>query len=223
MTVYRVNDIYTTVQGEGCQTGTAMVLLRLQGCGVGCPWCDTKETWESNPKNARPSIAEAMGANVLYAVTEPRTIAQYIATQCAGPRWVLITGGEPAEQPLGPLVEELQDRGYRVAVETSGTAIGVIGAGADWVTVSPKINMPGKRRVLREVVEIADEIKFVVGKPADLETLDYMLLDMPTKPECQIVLQPLSQQMKATHLCLDTVIARGWRLSVQTHKYLNLP
>lgn len=220
---YRVNDIYTCVQGEGCQTGQAMVLLRLHGCGVGCPFCDTKETWDVNPAHCVASIGEARGANPKYTIVGPHTIAQYIRWHHAGPAWVLLTGGEPADQPLGPLVEELHTSGYKVAIETSGTATGVLLAGCDWVCVSPKIGMPGGRQVLREVIEVADEIKMVIGKETDLDRLDVLLAENPTKPGVQICLQPMSQNDRATKLCIETVQARGWRLSVQLHKYLRLP
>jgi len=220
---YRVNDVYTAIQGEGCQTGTPMVLLRLHGCSVGCPWCDTKETWQADPANACASIAEARGANVRYAIASANTIAQHIRLHHPGPSWVLLTGGEPAEQGLGPLVEALHDAGYQVAIETSGTAPGLLLAQCDWVCVSPKIGMPGKRAILPEMLALADEIKMVVGKAADIQNLEALLSSHPTKPGVQICLQPLSQNERATQLCIETVQARGWRLSVQLHKLLRLP
>lgn len=223
MTVIRVNDVYTCVQGEGCQAGLAMVLLRLHGCGVGCPWCDTKETWLVETKHAVATIYDALGATPKYAVSDPYTIARWIAAHNAGPKWILLTGGEPADQPLAHLVDVLHDEGYKVALETSGTATGLIGAELDWICVSPKIGMPGGRTVLREVVELADEIKMVIGKPADLDKLDDLLDGATLKPTAQICLQPMSVSVAATKFCIETVQARGWRLSVQTHKYLELP
>src|SRR5215213_7726546 len=148
MTVIRLNDCYTCVQGEGCQAGLAMVLLRLHGCGVGCPWCDTKETWETQPKNAVATIYDALGATPNYTVTDPYTIAKWIQQHNPGPKWILLTGGEPADQPLAHLVDVLHDFDYKVALETSGTATGLIGAELDWICVSPKIGMPGGRTVL---------------------------------------------------------------------------
>lgn len=221
---YQLNDIYTCVQGEGCQTGVAMVLLRLHGCPVGCPWCDTKETWVANPANQVATIREARGANAHYTEVDERTIARHINTFHPGPRWILLTGGEPAMQQLGPLVNELHEFGYKVAIETSGTARGVLGAGVDWVCVSPKIDMPGGLAVLPEVVAVADEVKMVVGKQADIDKLDQLLASAPTHGrERQVCLQPVSQSEAATRLCIEVVQARGWRLSVQMHKYLRLP
>jgi 7-carboxy-7-deazaguanine synthase len=58
---YAVSDLYPCIQGEGCQTGTPMALLRLQGCRVGCPWCDTKQTWLMAEEHQRPTLEEALG------------------------------------------------------------------------------------------------------------------------------------------------------------------
>ncbi len=217
---YRLNDCYSAIQGEGCQTGLPMVIVRLQGCGVGCPWCDTKETWLSDERNQVGLIGEAMGTNARW--TEATGVAIAAKALDVGPKigWVLLTGGEPAEQELGPLVAAFHAAGFKVAIETSGTATGHIGAGIDWVCVSPKIGMPGGKAVLAEAVKPADEIKMVIGKPDDLDALDALLERVTTKPDCQVCLQPVSCQDKATRLCLETCMARGYRLSVQVHKFL---
>jgi 7-carboxy-7-deazaguanine synthase len=220
---YPVNDCYPAIQGEGTQTGLAMALLRLHGCVVGCPWCDTTETWAFDPANEQLTIDAALGANPHYAYADADTIAAYIGTHCPGPRWVLLTGGEPARYPLAPLVLALHRTGYKVALETSGTELGHIDAGCDWVCVSPKIDMPGGKKVLPEAVAIADEIKHVVGRHRDIEALDELLAHVRLKPGIFICLQPVSQSQKATALCIETVIARGWRLSVQVHKYIGQP
>lgn len=218
---YFLNDIYTCIQGEGCQTGVAMVLIRLHGCEVGCPWCDSKETWRFNKANLVKTIGEALGSNEKYTLASEAEIADYVAKNHPGPKWGLITGGEPADQPLKPLVDALHDRGYKVALETSGTALGLLGAEFDWICVSPKINMPGGKVVFPEVLHMADEIKHVVGRPRDLENLDTLLATAQLKPNAQICLQPVSLNQKATAFCIETVKQRGWRLSLQTHKYIN--
>ncbi|MHB8748173.1 MAG: 7-carboxy-7-deazaguanine synthase QueE [Aggregatilineales bacterium] len=220
---YPVNDCYPAIQGEGAQTGVAMALLRLHGCAVGCPWCDTAETWAFDPLEEHATIEAALGANPRYAYADADTIAAYIHAHCPGPRWLLLTGGEPARYPLRPLVNALHGAGYKVALETSGTELGHIEAGCDWVCVSPKIDMPGGKKVLPEAVAVADEIKHVVGRPRDIEKLDELLEHVALKPNATICLQPVSQNQKATALCIETVIARGWRLSVQMHKYIGQP
>lgn len=219
---YPVNDIYTCVQGEGVQTGVAMVLLRLHGCAVGCPWCDTKETWELAAANEKPTLAEALGTNPYYVQMSAAEIAAYIRSHHPGPKWILVTGGEPAQYECGPLVAALQQAGWQTAIETSGTETGHVSAGFDWVCVSPKLNMPGGKTVLPAALAVADEVKHVVGRQRDIEELDALLATVALKESVQICLQPVSVSERATALCLDTVQQRGWRLSVQMHKYIGV-
>lgn len=216
----RLNDIYACIQGEGCLAGTPMVLIRLQGCGVGCPWCDTKETWDLDPRMKLGDIFKARQLPIFWTEADEAEIAQVARDIAPRIQWALLTGGEPAEQALGPLVDQLHARGFKVAIETSGTAMGHSGAAIDWVCVSPKIGMPGKKPVAVEALVLADEIKHVVGKQADLDMLDLLLANVPLKPGVQICLQPVSQNEKATELCYRTCLERGWRLSLQLHKYI---
>lgn len=219
---YPVNDLYTCVQGEGVQTGVPMVLLRLQGCAVGCPWCDTKETWEMAAQNERDSLAEALGATPQYAYLNAAEIIETIREKHEGPQWVLVTGGEPAQYDLRPLVKAIHQVGLKAALETSGTELGHVEAGFDWVCVSPKMNMPGGKKVRAEAFRVADEVKHVIGRHQDVVELDALLASLTLKPETQICLQPVSLSQKATALCLETVQERGWRLSVQMHKYIGI-
>jgi 7-carboxy-7-deazaguanine synthase len=219
----RVNDIYGAIQGEGAKTGVPMVILRLQGCAVGCPFCDTKETWEVRDKDYVPRLADARGQNRSWTLIEPAEITAIIRAQYPTYEWVLITGGEPAEQDLVPLARALRGAGLRTALETSGTSDTHLGAGVDWVCVSPKINMPGGRDVIPDVVRTADEIRHVVGKPDDIKKLERLLEESGVTGDTVICLQPVSQNKQATELCAKTVQEKGWRLSVQVHKYLDLP
>jgi 7-carboxy-7-deazaguanine synthase len=222
MTVYPLNDIYVCVQGEGCMTGQAMALVRLQGCPVGCPFCDTKETWRLDEAHKVGSIAEALGTNPRWCEATPYAIAFHLFMNFPRMPWVLVTGGEPADQDLAPLVRELHDAGFKAAVETSGTAEGHTAANFDWVCVSPKFGMPGGRPVLTRVLETADELKFVVGTAADLARVDETLAGLlpPRDRPRHVCLQPMSANPKATRLCTETVKEMGWRLSVQLHKLL---
>lgn len=221
--MYACNDLYAAIQGEGCLSGTPMALVRLHGCPVGCPFCDTKETWHADPANRRDVPSDALGTNPLWFEAEAPDIAR-LARRLGGPavRWALVTGGEPALRDLNPLVDALHAEGFKAAVETSGTALGHVGAGFDWVCVSPKIGMPGGLVVLPEALALADEIKYVVGKTADLETLAGLLASSPLKAGVEVCLQPLSLNPKATELCTRTAMERGWRLSLQTHRLLGL-
>jgi 7-carboxy-7-deazaguanine synthase len=219
--MYPVNNIYPCVQGEGCQTGMPMVMLRLHGCAVGCPWCDTKETWAVDPAFEVNNFPDILGATPYYTKKGQSEIVAYIKSQYSL-RWVLISGGEPAQYDLKPLVTALHDGGYDVAIETSGTQLGHIGAGFDWVCVSPKFDMPGGFSVLPEACKAADEIKQVIGKQSDIDRLLLFLKQTSLKRGCQICLQPVSQSARATKLCINTIQKYNWRLSVQVHKYLNI-
>jgi len=222
---YPVNDIYPCIQGEGSQTGLAMIMLRLQGCGVGCPWCDTKETWAfGDRRTRRDTIEEVLGTNPLWCDVEADEIALYVSdlTREGGPQWILISGGEPAVNNLAPLVRELQVHRYKVALETSGTALGHVGAGFDWITVSPKLNMPGGLTVKPRAMSEANEIKFPVGKEQDIQNLIGLMQKGFIREGTAICLQPISLSPTATKLCEEMARQHGWRLSVQVHKLLQL-
>ena len=217
----RLNDIYPTIQGEGAYSGTPMVVVRLQGCGVGCPFCDTKETWDNDPGHRVGSFGEAQGTSPVWTEQPPEEIAR-LARQ-TGPtiNWALVTGGEPAEQDLEPLVRALHKERFLAALETSGTALGHAVALFDWVTVSPKFDMPGGKIVDKRAVAVADEIKQVVATQADIDRLSEFLSSVQLKPGVIVSLQPVSMQRKATFMCVDACIQRGWRLSLQLHKYID--
>lgn len=218
-----INNCYVSIQGEGVQTGVAMVLLRLHGCAVGCPWCDTVHTWHFEDHHQVETLAEALGENPKFTYMTASEIKTYIQKNHQGAKWVLITGGEPAQYPLKSLVEALHQANYQVALETSGTEIGHLDANIDWVCVSPKINMPGGKTIQVAALELADEIKHVVGIQRDIDQLDQLLAQVKLKKSVQLCLQPVSLSPKATQLCIKTVQERGWRLSLQTHKLISVP
>lgn len=222
MISYALNDMYPTVQGEGSFTGMPMVLVRLHGCPVACPFCDTKETWGSDEDEQVKSIGEALGANTRFVKTNGINIAINARWLAPNIRWVMLTGGEPALQPLSELVAELHQEHFKVALETSGTANGHLGAAIDWVCVSPKIDMPGGKPILQSAINTADEIKMVIGKQADVDKLETLLETYATKKDVSICLQPMSQSQRATELCMKLCMDRGWRLSLQTHKLANI-
>ena len=217
---YLVNDIYPAIQGEGVNTGIPMILIRLQGCGVQCPWCDTKETWEASPENRVPfpDFQKQAGAWSLASETE---LVEYAASHFHGPRWALVTGGEPSIQNLAPLAQAFKRAGYKTAIETSGTATGHLAADFDWVCVSPKFDMPGGKTIWPVCLETAHEIKHVVTGPRDIERLDIALGQTAPGKDAIISLQPASLNKQSTRLCVETVIQRGWRLSAQLHKLID--
>lgn len=217
---YSVNEIFETIQGEAVFTGTPAIFVRLQGCPVGCAWCDTKHTWTTAPEHAVPAKLMLAKASDSPAYT-PMTVDELLATlQSYAARHVVITGGEPCLYDLVPFTSALLDRGYSVQVETSGTHE-VRADERTWVTVSPKLDMPGGFAVLDAAIQRANEIKYPVGKPADVENLRARILPL-TKAGVPVWLQPLSQSKSATALCVEAATKNGFRVSIQTHKFIGV-
>jgi 7-carboxy-7-deazaguanine synthase len=215
-----VNEVFETFQGEAFWTGTPSVFLRLQSCGVGCPWCDTKHTWELKPENVIDvaTMADKLLDAPTYARMTVADIMGLLGTFTA--RHIVITGGEPCLYDLTELTQAILASGRRVQIETSGTQPIRVATGS-WVTVSPKIGMPGGFKVLADALARADEVKLPVGKMIDIERLDALLVETGVKPST-VWLQPLSQSDKATALCVDVATARDYRVSLQVHKYLGV-
>lgn len=219
--MYKINEVFETIQGEGVFTGVPAIFVRLQICPVGCAWCDTKQTWSAEPQD-HVSIAEIMakkGDSPTWTELDAQGIVNLLHDQKYTAKHVVITGGEPCLYDLVPLTEALEQAGFRCQIETSGTSE-VKATANTWVTVSPKINMKAKLPVLPSALERADEIKHPVGTTKDIEQLDDLLTGKNLKTNVSIALQPISQKPRATELCIETCIARNWRLSIQTHKYL---
>lgn len=214
-----INEMFETIQGEACKAGTPSVFVRFQTCPVRCPWCDTKHTWFADPER-RVSIAEMMiktEDTSTWAMMLPEDVL--LAVQAFSARHVVITGGEPALYDLRPLTALLVGSGFSVQLETSGTQA-IQANPSTWVTVSPKVSMPGGRSVLGEALRCANEIKHPVGKPADIQNLLSLPIDHALNPV--IWLQPSSQGREATELCIREATARNWRVSIQTHKFIGV-
>ena len=218
-----VNEIFSSVQGEGSFTGVPSVFVRLQFCAVGCPWCDTKHTWEKNDL-AKISFAEMLGKTKDSFEWTDVSIDALVAFLVAQPeRHIVITGGEPCVYDLTKFTSILLGARKTVQIETSGTS--EIKAHRDtFITLSPKINMPGGLKVLADSAYRADEVKMPVGKQKDVETLKEFLKVFGTLTDNfpTVYLQPLSQSEKATELCIEQARQNGWRLSAQLHKYLKV-
>ena len=215
----RVNEMFPTIQGEASWTGTPSTFIRLQGCPVGCHWCDTKHTWPVNEKK-RISVGEMLGkVDPAPTWAEMSEVDVTAVARSLQPRHFVITGGEPCTYDLFLLTANLKTLGS-VQVETSGTHEVKVVPGT-WVTVSPKIGMGGGLTVRPDAMQRADEIKFPVDTVEDIERLDELLAQSPAHDRI-IWLQPVSQGDEATELCLETCRQRGWRLSLQTHKYAGL-
>lgn len=191
---WKVNEIFYSIQGEGKHAGMPAVFLRLAGCSMGCPFCDTKYAFNEGE--------EMNSLQVLVA------LAQH---PC---KTVVVTGGEPAEQDLAGLIGVLKGAGYEVHLETNGSIDADVSQ-ADFVCVSPK------KYVSPEMLKKADVIKLVVGQDTDLEDLQTYYAYENAKT--QIYLQPESNKQENIDLCVKLLKNHpSARLSLQTHKLANI-
>ncbi|PKH20005.1 7-carboxy-7-deazaguanine synthase QueE [Enterobacterales bacterium CwR94] len=220
---YPINEMFQTLQGEGVYTGVPAIFIRLQGCPVGCSWCDTKHTWEKRD-DRETGLGDILIKTVesdAWGSADAATLVATVRQQGWTALHVVITGGEPALYDLRPLTAELEAQGFTCQIETSGTH-DIHCSEKTWVTVSPKVNMRGGYDVIAQALQRADEIKHPVARLRDIEALDALLATLSDDKSRVIALQPISQKADATALCIETCIARNWRLSMQTHKYLNI-
>jgi len=201
----RVSEIFTSVQGEGPSVGTPSVFVRLQGCSVGCAWCDTKYAWDAGRGE------ELTIESVLQRVKD------------AGPQNVVVTGGEPLEHPaLVPLVTALHALARRVEVETAGTAMPPDLPVDQW-NVSLKLahsGVPLERRLIAAAIERFRDLgawfKFVVGDERDLDEV-LAIQSRHALPSDRILLMPLGLRREEQQALMPEVISwctrHGFRFS----------
>ncbi|HAN45356.1 MAG TPA: 7-carboxy-7-deazaguanine synthase QueE [Cyanobacteria bacterium UBA8156] len=197
MTTYPIVETFFSLQGEGYWTGSSAFFIRLAGCDVGCPWCDTKLSW---PRDRHPS----------------QTVAELVAqAQAAQPAFVVITGGEPTLHDLRPLLVALKAAGLRSHLETSGAH--PLQGDPDWVSLSPK----PFRAPVPDVYHRAAELKVVIANPEDLVWAEAQAQRVPASiPK---FLQPEWSRQDLWETVFQYVQAHpSWRLSLQTHKWLGL-
>ena len=192
-----MEDFYT-LQGEGFYTGTAAYFVRIGGCDVGCHWCDVKESWNAALHPATP---------IEIIVENAKKVA----------KTVVITGGEPLQWNMKPLTELLKKQAFKVHIETSG-AYPLSGIW-DWICLSPKKN----KLPLEPIYKVANELKIIVHNKHDLIFAEEQA--QKTNPNALLYLQPeWSKQTEMTPILIDYVMQNPqWKLSIQTHKYLNIP
>ncbi len=221
--LYRVNEMFETIQGEGYYTGVPAIFIRLQGCEVGCAWCDTKHTWDINPNDETQlvQLSDRSNESSRWANVSAQDIINEIKRLGYTAKHVVITGGEPCSYDLRELTLVLQEFGFGSQVETSGT-YEVLVASSTWVTVSPKVKMKGGMEVRGDAMARANEIKHPVGTEKDISQLDELLAKFKVGEGKTICLQPISQKPRATDLATKVCIERNWRLSIQIHKYLGI-
>lgn len=220
---YKVNELFQTIQGEGFYTGLPAIFVRLQGCDVGCVWCDTKNTWDIDPdkQTSLGELSDHSDQSSCWATVSAQDIIDEIKRLGYSAKLVVITGGEPCMVDLRELTQLLQANNFVTQIETSGT-YPILTDDQTWVTLSPKVAMRGGKVVLQSALERANEIKHPVAREKDIEQLDKLLAQLDSIEDKVICLQPISQKVSATDLCSRVCIERNWRLSVQVHKYLGI-
>lgn len=194
-----VMEAFYTLQGEGAHQGRAAYFIRLGGCDVGCVWCDVKDSWDVTK---HPII----------------TIDEIVAKAISYPgRLAVITGGEPLMHHLDALTNALHKAGFETNIETSGSS--PLSGHWDWICLSPK----KFKAPLDEVIVKAHELKVVVFNKHDF-TWAEKYADL-VNPNCKLYLQPeWDKAAEMTPLILEYIQANPqWRLSLQVHKYLNIP
>lgn len=190
---------FYTIQGEGLHQGKAAVFIRLGGCDVGCVWCDVKESWDA-------------------AQHPPTLVSDIVAEAKKSPaRLAVITGGEPLMYDLAHLCEELHKAGFVLNLETSG-AYPLTGKW-DWICFSPK----KFKEPVAEFPKQADELKVIVFNKHDLKWAEQYAA-MVGK-DCVLLLQPeWGKEKEMLPLMVNYVKSNPqWRISLQTHKYMEIP
>jgi len=194
-----VMELFYTIQGEGTFSGQAAVFVRLAGCDVGCHWCDVKESWDAEE--------------------HPVLMVEDIVERCKKhpAKLVVVTGGEPLMYNLDTLTNALQNAGFQTNIETSGAHS--LSGNWDWICLSPK----KFKEPLAEILDTAHELKPIIFHKSDFEFAEkYAAL---VNENCKLLLQPeWSKQEKMLPLIVDYVKQNpDWCISLQTHKYMDIP
>ena len=191
-------EAFYTIQGEGYHKGAAAYFIRIGGCDVGCHWCDVKESWD--------------------ATLHPPTAIEKIANQASTySDTIVVTGGEPLMWDMQPLTSLLKDKKLKTHIETSGAY--TLSGDWDWICLSPKKRKPP----LGAIYSKADELKVIVYNKSDFEFAEAQAENV--SKDCILYLQPeWSASEKMTPMIVDYVMKYPkWKISLQTHKYLNIP
>lgn len=189
---------FYTIQGEGFHSGKAAYFIRIGGCDVGCHWCDVKESWDAN----------------LHPPTKTNLIINNVTNHA---NTVVVTGGEPLMWNLNYLTEKLQNNNIKTHIETSGSY--KLSGTWDWICLSPKkMKLP-----LKEIYKKTDELKIIVVNKQDFKFAEEQASKV--SKNCKLFLQPeWSKRKQITPLIIDYIMKNPqWKISLQIHKYLNIP
>lgn len=192
-------EAFYTIQGEGFHQGRAAYFIRLAGCNVGCFWCDVKESWDVD-KHAKIAINDIVEQ----------------ASKEAG-RLAVITGGEPLMHNLDELTFQLQSEGFETNIETSGSF--PLSGSWNWICVSPKKFRPPTEEALQQ----ANELKVIIYNKNDFAWAEKHAAEVGTT--CKLYLQPEWERSSImTPFIIDYIKENPrWELSLQIHKYINVP
>ncbi len=192
-------ESFYTLQGEGFHQGRAAYFIRLGGCDVGCVWCDVKDSWDASK---HPQLE----------------IAQIVSEAAAHPgRLAVITGGEPLLHQLDELTRTLKSAGFETNIETSGSS--AMSGTWDWVCLSPK----KFKSPVPDAIAAADELKVVIFNKSDFTWAEQYAAQV--KPGCKLYLQPeWDKKLDMLPLIINYIKAHPqWELSIQSHKYIDVP
>lgn len=194
-----VMEHFYTLQGEGRHSGRSAYFIRLAGCDVGCVWCDVKESWNVLPDQYMP--IEAIVAAVAQTPTD----------------FVVITGGEPTMHNLEALTSSLHQKGYQIAIETAG--VHPLQGSVDWYCFSPK----KFKAPIAEAYNLAQELKVVIAHPTDFDWAEQHAAKVSA--DCVLYLQTeWEKQERFLPLIIDYIKRnKRWKISLQTHKYMQIP
>lgn len=193
-------EYFYTIQGEGFHQGRAAYFIRLGGCEVGCHWCDVKESWNVD---AHPKLSISQLVN---------DAAQYVG------RLAVITGGEPLMHNLDDLTNALHAAGFETNIETSGVCEYISGEW-DWICFSPKkFKKPNP-----EIYQKANELKVIIFNQSDFEWAESFA--EVVSDHCMLYLQPEWSRMEAMlpHIVAYVKQNPKWRISMQVHKFMDIP
>lgn len=199
ITALPVMEHFYTLQGEGYHQGKAAYFIRLGGCDVGCVWCDVKDSWDAE-KHPRYKVQ-----SLIYEVKKTRA------------EIVVITGGEPLMHNLDELTTALKEAGLQTNIETSGAH--PLSGTWDWICLSPK----KFKAPLPEIVPAANELKVVIFNTSDFDWAEKYAAQVTAS--CKLYLQPeWDKAAQITPFIIDYIKENPkWELSLQIHKYINVP
>lgn len=193
-----IMEHFYTIQGEGAHTGLASYFIRIGGCDVGCHWCDVKESWEAGN----------------HPIMHTDTLAEIASSHS---KTVVLTGGEPLFWNLEILTNKLKSKACTIHLETSGAY--ELSGKIDWICLSPKKRMLPKK----SVIDNANELKCIIYNKHDFKFAEQFAGQV--NENCKLYLQPeWSKRESIIPLIVEYVMKNPkWQVSLQTHKYLNIP